>query len=273
MSDRFFVEFPIVGDTAVLTGQEAIHLARVLRAKVGDVVLLFDGSGAEFKARVERVKKDSVECAIVERYNRDRELKRSIAMGVALPKGDRQRWLVEKLTELGVISLTPLIADRSVVQPDEHSVIRLKRFVIEASKQCGRNHLMAIHSPARFDDFVTAADPDAARVIAHPPISYQVSLMLRPALTIDQKMLHQHRRRLSEFLSAAEMARRLQRKVVFAVGPEGGFNEEELESACQAGFLPVDLGQRTLRTETAAIALASVAAMTDETDTRSERNV
>src|SRR5688572_15838710 len=101
MSDRFFVEFPIVGDSAVLTGQEAIHLARVLRAKIGDLVLLFDGCGAEFKARIERVKKDSVECAIVERYFLDRELKRSIAFGVALPKGDRQRWLVEKLTELG----------------------------------------------------------------------------------------------------------------------------------------------------------------------------
>lgn len=244
MSDRFFVEFPIAGDSAVLSGQEAVHLSRVLRARIGDLVLLFDGSGAEFKARVECIKKDSVECAILERRQSHRELSRFISMGVALPKGDRQRFLVEKLTELGVASLTPLISERSVVQPDEQSVIRLKRFAIEASKQCGRNQLMAIQSPSKFDHFIASTDPDAVRVIAHPLNCAQVSA--------------------AKFWSSAEMCQALGNKVVFVVGPEGGFTDDEMARACDQGFLPVDLGPRTLRTETAAIALASIAGLTHE---------
>src|SRR5688500_4351596 len=98
MSERFFVETPIRDQTAVLSGQEATHLAKVLRAHIGQEILLFDGSGSEFRARISAIDRHSVVCEIVEKNIVDREVPRRISMGVALPKGDRQKVLVEKLT-------------------------------------------------------------------------------------------------------------------------------------------------------------------------------
>ncbi|MEO8496758.1 MAG: RsmE family RNA methyltransferase, partial [Planctomycetota bacterium] len=135
MSRRFFVDLPIADEAAVLTGQEAQHLSKVMRAKVGDELILFDGSGAEFTARVAKIGRSEVDLSIIERCEVDRELPFRLVIGVALPKGDRQRWLVEKLVELGVAELVPLVTIRSVAQPSGNALERLQRAVVEASKQ------------------------------------------------------------------------------------------------------------------------------------------
>src|SRR5436190_713470 len=147
MSDRFFVSPPIAGDRAVLAGDEARHLAAVMRVQIGDEVVLFDGSGVEFTARVTATRKQAVELAIFERREISRELPFSLTLAVALPKGERQKWLVEKATELGVTRIVPLVTERGVAQPVESALERLRRSVIEASKQCGRNRLMEIAAP------------------------------------------------------------------------------------------------------------------------------
>src|SRR6478672_6735494 len=149
MSDRFYVEQPILGPTAELAGDEARHLATVMRLSVGHEITLFDGGGNEFIARIAKVTKQSVHCDILERREISRELPFSLSLAVALPKGDRQKWLVEKTTELGVTRLIPLITERGVAQPVEGAIQRLRRGVIEASKQCGRNRLMEIAEPRR----------------------------------------------------------------------------------------------------------------------------
>src|SRR5687768_5475542 len=95
MPDRYFVENQIAGREAQLAGAEAHHLANVMRAKPGQPVTLFDGSGAEFDARVEKVGRSTIDLAVVARIDADRELTRQNTLAVALPKGDRQRWLVE----------------------------------------------------------------------------------------------------------------------------------------------------------------------------------
>ena len=147
MSERFFVEQPISGSTAELVDTEAQHLAKVMRAAVGDEVVLFDGSGAEFAAKVARIAKSAVTLEVVERREINREPRVELTLAVALPKGERQKWLVEKLTELGAARLVPLITERGVAQPVDAAVARLSRAVIEASKQCGRNRLMEIAPP------------------------------------------------------------------------------------------------------------------------------
>src|SRR5688500_9189413 len=101
MSDRFFVETPIDSEQAELIGPEAHHLAHVMRAGPGAEVTLFDGSGAEFAARVTKIGRSRVELTVSARREIDRELPFPLVLGVALPKGDRQKWLVEKATELG----------------------------------------------------------------------------------------------------------------------------------------------------------------------------
>ena len=95
-----------------------------------------------------------------------RELTTGLTLGVALPKGDRQRWLIEKSVELGVTCLVPLITVRSVAEPNPAALVRLSRYVIEASKQCGRNRLLEIAAPLRFDQYCRQADPAACRLLA-----------------------------------------------------------------------------------------------------------
>src|SRR6185295_11319983 len=175
MSERFFSPHPITAGCMMLDGPEAHHLLHVMRAAVGDEVTLFDGTGAEFKATVETLRRADAELRIVERREIDRELPFALAVGVALPKGDRQKWLVEKLTELGVTTLVPLITERCVAQPAAAAVERLRRSVIEAAKQCGRNRLMKIAEPQAWDAWLTGwlgssdSEPSVVRrIIAHP---------------------------------------------------------------------------------------------------------
>jgi 16S rRNA (uracil1498-N3)-methyltransferase len=236
MSERFFSPHPITAGGMMLDGPEAHHLLHVMRASVGDEVTLFDDSGAEFKATVETLRRADAELRIIERREVDRELPFALVVGVALPKGDRQKWLVEKLTELGATTLVPLITERCVAQPAAAAVDRLRRSVIEAAKQCGRNRLMKIAEPKAWSEWISAAclgssgsePPANRRLIAHPggsPLS---------ALDLSQP-------------SPAQLT----------IGPEGGLTDTEVAAATAAGWQSVSLGPRILRVETAAIALAA----------------
>ena len=169
MPDRYFVSEPIVADRARLIDEEAHHLRHVMRARLGDAVVVFDGSGAQWQARVERLGRSDVELALFDRLEVDRELPIEINLAVGLPKGDRQRWLIEKAVELGVHRLTPLITSRGVAQPGERPLSRLRRAVIEASKQCGRNRLMEIRAPLECRDFFASPPtPAGIRAVADP---------------------------------------------------------------------------------------------------------
>ncbi|MBR5627259.1 MAG: 16S rRNA (uracil(1498)-N(3))-methyltransferase, partial [Thermoguttaceae bacterium] len=129
---------------AILTGDECQHLTRVMRRKTGDEVLLFDGSGREFVGVLETVDKDRAELTIKETRQIFNEPGIDLTMAVALPKGERQKWLIEKLTELGVRRYIPLAVERADIKFDANVHKRLQRQVIEASKQCGRLRLMEI---------------------------------------------------------------------------------------------------------------------------------
>lgn len=112
MADRYFVETSITGEQATLAAAEAHHLAHVMRAKPGTEVTPFDGSGAEFAARVERVGRSEIELSVLERWKVDREVAIPLTLAAALPKGDRTRWLIEKAVELGVTRFVPLETER-----------------------------------------------------------------------------------------------------------------------------------------------------------------
>jgi 16S rRNA (uracil1498-N3)-methyltransferase len=230
MSERFFSDQPIVQGRMRLTGDEARHLAAVMRAQPGDEVLLFDGLGAEFVARIVAVAKQAVEMEVVERREPLRELSFSLTLAVALPKGERQKWLVEKLTELGVTRLVPLMTERGVAQPVESARERLRRTVIEASKQCGRNRLMKIVPALSVDEYVRTTAARAVRLIADPT---------------------------GQPLAGLELDLLAIREVHIAIGPEGGFSPAEIQAAKATGWQVVSLGPRILRVETAAIMLAA----------------
>jgi 16S rRNA (uracil1498-N3)-methyltransferase len=236
MSERFFSSEPITAERVTLGGAEAHHLLHVMRAAVGESVTLFDDSGAEFTAVIEESARSEVEVRIVARHEINRELPIQLSVGAALPKGERQKWLVEKLTELGVATLVPLVTRRGVAQPTGSALERLGRTVIEAAKQCGRNRLMRIAEPQAWTDWISLGDGNRdsleRRLVAHPggiPLR-QVGL-------------------------SAPLATRL------AIGPEGGLANEEITAATAERWQLVDLGPRILRVETAAVALSAAVAL------------
>jgi 16S rRNA (uracil1498-N3)-methyltransferase len=240
MSERFFSPRPITAGGMMLDGPEAHHLLHVMRAAVGDEVTLFDGSGAEFRATVETVRRTDAELRIIERREINRELPFDLVVGVALPKGDRQKWLVEKLTELGVTSLVPLITERCVAQPAAAALDRLRRSIIEAAKQCGRNRLMNIAEPQLWTTWI--ANGCLGSSDSKPPA---------------------HRRLIAE-PNGSPLSKLYQSKPVhtqLSIGPEGGFTDPEVAAALAAGWQSVSLGPRILRVETAAVALAVAIAL------------
>jgi 16S rRNA (uracil1498-N3)-methyltransferase len=231
MSERFYSATPIAGERVTLDGPEAHHLLHVMRATAGTPVTLFDGSGAEFAAVVEAVRRSEAVLRIVERREVDRELPFQLVVGVSLPKGDRQKWLVEKLTELGVAELAPLITERGVAQPTDSALERLNRSVIEAAKQCGRNRLMHVAAPQAWNAWIVN-EGNRKRLLAHPTGQPLTQIDLRNPVATQ-----------------------------IAIGPEGGFTDAELTAAENAGWQCVSLGPRILRVETATVALAAAYAI------------
>ena len=227
MSERFFLSMPPRDGRAVLVGDEARHLARVMRCTVGDEVVVFDGSGTSWRARVASIGRDDVMLDMGEAVTASRLTRVPLTLAVALPKGERQKRLVEKLTELGVERLVPLATTRGVAEATPAAVERLSRGVIEACKQCGRDGLMQIGGPKGVAEVVGDAGSGAVLLVAD-----------RDGAP------------LQEIATAGNL-------VVALVGPEGGFTAEELATVEAAGGRRVSLGPHVLRVETAAIALAA----------------
>ncbi|GIW81036.1 MAG: ribosomal RNA small subunit methyltransferase E [Gemmatales bacterium] len=224
MSERFYLNCSLAAGRVVLQGAEAHHLATVCRVRAGQQVYLFNGDGCQYQAAVVAVARRTVELDILARQEVNRELPFQLVMAAPLPKGDRTRFLVEKLTELGVSCFVPLRTRRSVVEPSDSRCDKLERYVIEASKQCGRNVLMRIEKPVDWLDWCRRPGLPERRILAQP--------------------------------GAPPLAWTAGTDVACAVGPEGGFTEDERDAARAAGWQCIGLGERILRVETAAILLA-----------------
>ncbi|HVK11854.1 MAG TPA: 16S rRNA (uracil(1498)-N(3))-methyltransferase [Gemmataceae bacterium] len=221
MADRFYHPGPLGLGDVTLDGPEAHHLANVRRFGPGDVVALFNGDGREYPATVIEVGKKRARLHVTTVETPDREIGFRLHLAAALPKGDRGDFLIEKLTELGVTDFTPLLTERGVVKADDAKAEKLRRAVIEASKQCGRNVLMTVHPPAKWSDWCRTVTGE--RYLAHPGAAARGSA---------------------------------HRDVTVAVGPEGGFADAEVAAAVATGWHLLSLGKTVLRVETAALAAA-----------------
>src|SRR5262245_28630893 len=168
MSERFYINLPLCPGPITLDGPEAHHLSHVCRAQPGDEVCLFNGDGKEYPARVTQVARRSISLEILSVQQPLMELSFRLEVAAPLPKGDRCQFLLEKLTELGVTTFVPLSCQRSVIQPREGKRDKLQRYVIEASKQCGRNVLMEISEWAKWEQYVQSGNAGDLRMLAHP---------------------------------------------------------------------------------------------------------
>jgi len=227
---RFYVAGPLVSGVRRLEGSEAHHLTRVLRIGRGDQVTLFDGSGFSATAQVTDSASHFVQLTVSEPQT-DGGDRPEIILAAAVPKGERFAWMIEKATELGITRFVPLITERSVVAPGEGKLEKMRRTIIETSKQCGRNRLMSLATPVKWPEFVKTLAGPAAGWIADPAGE--------PCKPRDINSTVPH---------------------VAAVGPEGGFTSAELDLAVRGGARLISLGPRILRIETAALVLASLMA-------------
>jgi 16S rRNA (uracil1498-N3)-methyltransferase len=225
---RFFITGPLVTGRRRLEGTEAHHLVHVLRISVGDTVMLFDGRGGETAATVTECAAGTVELTLGEPQV-ECDDGPEIILAAAVPKGDRFGWLIEKATELGVARFVPLITERSVVIPGDGKLGKMRRTIVEASKQCGRARLMELAAPVAWPEFVTTLLGPSRGWVAHP-----TGEPFQPP------------------------GKGTSGSLVAAVGPEGGFSDGELELAIGAGAKLISLGPRILRIETAALALAAL---------------
>ena len=221
---RFFVD-DLNTPFIELTGDQAHHLIHVLRLSTGDTVALFDGRDTATSARVASIHKDTVQLELGDPLPAH-ESPLALTLAVAVPKGEKMSLIVQKLTELGVTAVQPLITDHGEVH-EEWIQKRLKRWrhiALEAAKQSARSRLPRIETPKPFDDV---------------DVIQRNTLLLRPGAPP-----------LREKPSI--------KQPIIAVGPEGGWSNRELALAHERSVLELSLGPRTLRTETAAITATAV---------------
>jgi len=228
------------GRACALAPSQAHHALRVLRLKPGDSVTLFNGDGAEYASVVVEANRERVALDVTGREDKDREAPFAVTLAQAVSSGERMDYTVQKAVELGVAAIQPLEARRSVVrlsaERGERRIAHWQAVAIAACEQCGRNRVPRVWPLAQLDAYLGARRSGTEG---------ELRLLLSPRST----------RRLREIDPPHGM-------LVVLSGPEGGFSPEEERAAGEAGFQPVRLGPRVLRTETAAVvALAAMQAL------------
>ncbi len=222
----------IQGNKAILKDKKEIeHLARVRRLKEGDQVILFDGEGQEYAASIFQIKRDEVIFHIqstASLYSKESPLK--IVLGIGVLKGNKLDWLVEKVTELGVAEIVPFYGQTSIPNWEEEKIISKKnrwdKIALAAAKQCQRTKIPLIHHPCSFKEALQKISGDVLKIF----------------------IWEKERTR-----SLAQMTLAPFSVIYGLIGPEGGFSDEEAAQAQEAGFQPIHLGPRIMRSETAGV--------------------
>jgi 16S rRNA (uracil1498-N3)-methyltransferase len=219
------------GLTLSLPPGAARHV-QVLRLQPGDDITLFNGEGGEFDATVTRMGRSDVEVDVGVHHAIEREAHRAVHLLAGITANERMDWLVEKATELGVASITPLVAERSVLklkgERAEKKMAHWQGVAVAAAEQCGRNRVPPIHPAVTLTEWLKKSVPGERWVLSlsgnTQPVPRQAS----------------------------------QAPVTVLSGPEGGLSPGEESTALAAGFAPVSLGPRVLRAETAPLVVLAV---------------
>lgn len=225
LAPRLYLETRLAAGELELPEAQAHHAAHVLRLREGEELLLFDGNGGEWQAKILAVGKRSVRVAVGAHAAVERENRLHTTLLQGLSSADRMDYTVQKAVELGVAAIQPAACEKSVVRLSaERAASRQahwRRVAIAACEQCGRNRVPEIHAPLRLADYRLPSGAKGA--VLAPDASAGLAAVMAGGIAA----------------------------VVLAVGPEAGFSEAEERGLVAAGFQPVKLGTRILRTETA----------------------
>jgi 16S rRNA (uracil1498-N3)-methyltransferase len=232
---RFFCPTPLTTGAALALPAGAARHVQVLRLQPGDAITLFNGQppGGEFDATITHMGRSDVQVEVGTHHSTEREPQRQVHLAVGMPANDRMDWLVEKATELGVTSIQPLMSERSVLrlagERADKKVAHWQSVAVAACEQCGGNRVPTVHPMQSLASWLKAI-----------PTGEPMQHMLL-SLAAGSTPLHTQ-------TAAAPQA------LCFLSGPEGGLSPAEEAAALAAGFIPVSLGPRVLRSETAALA-------------------
>jgi 16S rRNA (uracil1498-N3)-methyltransferase len=234
---RFYVPQPWIENGMLkIEGDEVKHIRKVLRLKTGDGIVVFDGLGKELEGTIIEERLSSIVIRIQNIFSSERDSPLEVTLAQSLLKGEKMDYLIQKATELGVKEIIPFFSSRSV--PFLEKSRRLKRhhrwekIAVEASKQCGRGVVPKIEFLQDYSDMLQMASTEDLRLI----------LWERDGV------------KLKEVFERSKE----KRKIFFIIGPEGGFNQLEVDETKKAGFTPVTLGRRILRAETASLCFLSI---------------
>lgn len=237
---RFYCPAPLQTGLALSLPPGAARHVQVLRMQPGDVITLFNGEGGEFEATVTRMGRSDVDVEVGVHHPVEREVPCQVHFLAGITANERMDWLVEKATELGAVSITPVMAERSVLklkgERADKKLAHWQGVAVAAAEQCGRNRV------TRIDNACTLA-----QWLAQHPASAGPGVRLVLSLSEDT-------RPLAEAVQG-------QMDVTLFSGPEGGLSPAEEALALNAGFVPVTLGPRVLRAETAPLAVLAALAL------------
>ena len=231
---RIYTPRPLqTGARTPLSPAGAYHVARVLRLRTGAPLVIFDGNGGEYRAEIIAVEDNEVTVTVGEHIHGTAESPLKITLTQGVSRSERMDWALQKATELGVKVIAPVLTSRSVVRLDDKQSAKKqehwRNIVIGACEQSGRNRVPDVLAPVSLRAHFAKGTKEGLRLVLSPSAPASLAgLTSMPS------------------------------KVELLIGPEGGLDDDELNQAEASGYLPVRLGPRVLRTETAAVAALSV---------------
>jgi len=233
MTRLFLNPEKISGDKAIIEGINVRYLTHVLRYTEGDELILLDGRGKGYKGKISLINRNKIDVRILEEIAIVTESPIEITLAQGIPKAEKMELIIQKATELGINRIIPLVTGRSIMKPK--GAIRLQRWLriaTSSAQQSGRSIVPVIGSITGFKEYMTQKHSGAGLIFYEG----------------EEKM------GLKEFLKGLKGIK----EIIFLIGPEGGFTDEEYRMALEKGFTSVGLGPRILRTETAAITALSI---------------
>lgn len=236
---KYFTVPENINDGMICLDEETSqHLARVLRCKIGDRITVGDGNDIDYECEIAEITKKQVTAKIIDKHLNLNEPNVKITLYQGLPKGDKMELIIQKCVEIGVDRIVPVKTARSIVNPDKKAdkkVERWNKIALAAAKQCGRGRIPEVGDILTFKQAAADSEKCDGRLI--PYESEQVN-------------------KLKTF--AEDFAEKRGKSIAVFIGPEGGFDPEEIELAKTCGIVPVTLGRRILRTETAGLVTAVI---------------
>ncbi|MBT3144619.1 16S rRNA (uracil(1498)-N(3))-methyltransferase [Neptunomonas phycophila] len=219
------------GEAFSLSDEVTQHVARVLRMKAGQQITLFNGDGAEHLCELTHVEKRHAEAIVIDTHHVSRSSPLAIHIGQSVSRGERMDYAVQKATETGMTSMTPLITERCEVklnnERQDKRIRHWQQVAVSACEQSLRNELPTINAIQTLDDWLANVEADL-KLVLHHHTEQPLGNYPRPD------------------------------SVALLIGPEGGLTEDEVSAALAAGFKPVAIGPRVMRTETAPVAAQAI---------------